>query len=195
MKTLIYGLVDPRTQMVRYVGKSSDGMLRPNTHRSPSVLRLYRETTRSIWIQELLGLGLDYTVVVLEFIPAPEARSNLCWWRASQNPTVINDAECWWIAFGRAAGWDLTNSTEGGEGVPGLVHTTEAKRQISDALLDRKFSDAHRAKISAAKLGKPKSEAHREAIRAARIRGFGVSKSALRKQRARERHLAEGFKP
>jgi hypothetical protein len=32
MKYLIYGLVDPRDNLVKYVGKSSKGLIRPKQH-------------------------------------------------------------------------------------------------------------------------------------------------------------------
>jgi hypothetical protein len=35
---IIYGLVDPNLNKIRYVGRSSSGLWRPNAHRYPSRL-------------------------------------------------------------------------------------------------------------------------------------------------------------
>lgn len=34
MRNLIYGLIDPRTRLIRYVGLSATGMVRPRKHRN-----------------------------------------------------------------------------------------------------------------------------------------------------------------
>jgi hypothetical protein len=92
---LIYGLIDPRTLLIRYVGLSSRGMRRPKEHRRSSGPNTYRRN----WVQSLKRLGLTYEIVVLEVI---------------KNEAELSQAERWWIAFGRACGWPLTNLTAGG---------------------------------------------------------------------------------
>jgi hypothetical protein len=49
----------------------------------------------------------------------------------------LNDREKVWIAYGRAAGWRLTNHTDGGFGMHG-----------------HRFSEDHKAKLSAVNKGK-----------------------------------------
>jgi hypothetical protein len=39
MQYIIYGLVDPETEELRYIGKSSTGMSRPKKHFYPSTLK------------------------------------------------------------------------------------------------------------------------------------------------------------
>ena len=51
------------------------------------------------WVRKLQSEGLDYTIAVLEEIA---------------DPTKLAEAECWWIAYGRASGWPLTNIADGG---------------------------------------------------------------------------------
>jgi hypothetical protein len=92
---LIYGLIDPRTRLIRYVGLSSRGMRRPKEHR----LRSCPDTYCRRWIRQLHALGLDYEVAVLEVLASA---------------VQLDEAERWWIAFGRACGWPLTNVTDGG---------------------------------------------------------------------------------
>lgn len=108
---LIYGLVDPRTLLVRYVGKSSSGMRRPRAHK----YRL-KGTHRAHWVRSLLGLGLMYEIVILESVESAE---------------LLNESECWWIAYGHLSCWPLTNHTEGGEGTTGYRASAETRAKLS----------------------------------------------------------------
>jgi hypothetical protein len=92
---LIYGLVDPRTALIRYVGMSSSGMLRPRMHRYPSCPDTYCRR----WVKSLQQEGLIYQIVVLETL---------------KDGVTLPEAERWWIAYGRACGWPLTNLIGGG---------------------------------------------------------------------------------
>jgi hypothetical protein len=52
-KFFVYGLFDPRTNEVRYVGKTCCGMKRPKGHVTPSVLK--RDVAiKGNWIRGLL---------------------------------------------------------------------------------------------------------------------------------------------
>jgi hypothetical protein len=105
---LIYGLIDPRSRLIRYVGMSSCGMRRPKQHRSTSCPNTYCRR----WVQQLQELRLDYEIVVLETV---------------SNAADLSQAECWWIAFGKACGWPLTNLTAGGG--PSEAAITEQRRR------------------------------------------------------------------
>lgn len=100
MTWLIYGLLDPRTRMVRYIGKSTTGMSRPNQHRRK------RDTDRTHcanWVRELQRVNFDFETTILETVePGLLER--------------LSQTERWWIAYGHASGWPLTNLTDGGEG-------------------------------------------------------------------------------
>lgn len=112
-RNIVYGLVDPRTSLVRYVGRSSNGMQRPKHHRHQ-----LRKDYRSNWIRELKQHGLSYGIAVLEEYTSPDA---------------LGEAERWWIAYGRMSGWPLTNLTDGGDGgTPGYRHTEESKKLMSE---------------------------------------------------------------
>ena len=63
-KFIIYGLTDPRTGEVRYVGKSTSGMNRPRAHRWPTHMRLNTHT--AAWVRKLHSLGLTYGIDVIE---------------------------------------------------------------------------------------------------------------------------------
>lgn len=113
-KKLIYGLIDPRTLLIRYVGKSSSGMTRPCNHGKGHTLR-HDRTRCGNWIRKLQSAGLEYSVVILELCDSPEA---------------LALAERWWIAFGRVCGWPLVNHTDGGEGCPGRLTSAETKAKL-----------------------------------------------------------------
>src|ERR1700694_1006043 len=114
---IIYALVDPRTRGIRYIGKSCTGTTRAVAHGSPAHM-LRWPSHKTNWIRELQGLGLKYEIQILEVLPTADA---LC------------DAERRWIAHGRAQGWPLTNLTDGGDGVPGIVFSKERNEKIRQA--------------------------------------------------------------
>ncbi len=96
--TFIYGLVDPRTQQVCYVGKANNPDARLEAHLSEAY-EDYR-TDKARWLRILLGADLRPVLKILEQVPYAD-------WP---------DREIHWIAFGRVNGWPLTNMTDGGEG-------------------------------------------------------------------------------
>jgi hypothetical protein len=111
---LIYALVDPRSGQWRYIGKSSSGLRRPREH-----VRAYflRSSTHKInWVKSLLAQGLEPQIEVLEELQGPES---------------LGEAEMEWIAAARAAGCQLTNETDGGEGLWGRKHTRETRLKMS----------------------------------------------------------------
>ncbi len=189
----IYGLIDPRTKLIRYVG------LATNIHRPLQHLRDEARTHKTNWIKDLLGFGLSYDVCVLETCTTVED---------------LRIAEIWWIAYGRACGWPLTNATDGGDGH--LNPTPEAREKISFAMSSRiigqhtrekmrenalgnqwhlghTVSEEGRDRISASLLGKTLTEEHRRNIsNGVRIypRGTGRARKTLnqriKRQLARE---------
>lgn len=169
---LIYALVDPRTLLVRYVGKSTRGLKRARQHMQPS--QLQKVAYRSAWLRSLVACGLECTIVVLEHL---------------DNASALVDAECFWIAYGRASGWPLTNLTDGGEGTLGRVVTEETRERIATALkgdanpakradvrtkiatsarmrVRSPLSSSTRAKIAASRTGKKHTAATKARLRA-----------------------------
>lgn len=115
-QNLIYGLVDPRTKLVRYVGLSTTGMKRPQQHRRPATNVQKYHSAR--WVAELKECGLTYEIVILE--SGSDSYEDLC------------ASERWWIAYGRASGWPLTNLTDGGEGTPGRHVSDEERARMGE---------------------------------------------------------------
>jgi len=190
IKFLIYGLVDPRTSLVRYIGQSSSGMRRPKHHRNASQLRT-KPGHRSSWIKALQRLELDYEIVVLEALESAE---------------LLNDAERWWISIGRAFGWDLTNATDGGDGTRGLKFSDEHRAKISIANTGKKHTLEQRALIVASLTGRPCSTATRLKIGAnwlgrkhseaslAKMRLAHAGQTVPQEQRERQRIAMTGYK-
>ena len=134
---LIYGLVDPRTGQVRYIGKSCKGMERPKEHGRPWHINHDRGYKGS-WLRLLKRLGLTYSILVLEEVPEGDS-------------PYLGSVECEWIAYGRHVGWPLTNLTDGGDGQsPGYVTRPETRALQRAVKLGRKKSAETRARMRAA---------------------------------------------
>ena len=118
---LIYGLIDPRTLLIRYVGQSARGLQRPKEHRHASCPDTYCRR----WVRCLEELGLTYSIVILESV---------------EDPKQLSEAERWWIAYGRALRWPLTNLTDGGCLSEEVL--TEKRRRKAAALAERRRRQA-----------------------------------------------------
>lgn len=129
-RNLIYGLRDPRTSEIRYVGKSARGTDRPMEHFPPPRVDV---TYKAIWLRKLLTLGLAPEIVVLEVCDSREA---------------LSSREQWWIAIGRAAlGKRFTNATAGGDGC--TDPTPELRAKMGAAISAVKNRPDVKARISA----------------------------------------------
>lgn len=154
---LIYGLLDPRDRLIRYVGKSSSGITRAKQHLQPS-RRAGENPDTNTWLDNLTDDGAKYEIVVLDYVDDPLAHSRDCWWWTGINSTALYDRERWWIAYGRASGWPLTNNADGGDGKAyGDRHPMRARpelaQRVADALRGQKMSPEACANMSeAAKL-------------------------------------------
>jgi hypothetical protein len=144
--TFIYGLVDPRTGYVRYVGKANRPTHRLAMHLTPGELR---ETShKNSWLHGLLNEGKKPELIILEAV----------------NRSVWQSAERAWIAYYRSIpGYPpLTNTTDGGEGVEGYVLSAEDRRKRSERQKGTRMSPSSRAKISAAHKGRKHTQTARK---------------------------------
>lgn len=130
-KRLIYGLLDPRTTEIRYIGKSTYGLERPKRHQRRSILK---RDHKSNWLRQLFDAGLTCDIIVLERL------------REDQD---INEREISWIAYGKSLGWRLTNLTVGGDGSAGYTLSDERKDRIGAVHRGKTVSVETREKISA----------------------------------------------
>jgi hypothetical protein len=130
----------------------------------------------------------------------------------------LSDRECWWIAFGLACGWPLTNLTNGGErpthtaelrakmgaarkGKPGKPHTAETRAKISTAQKGRPGKSPSvetRAKTNAANKGKLSGDANpakRPEVRAKMsLSGTGVKRLRTAEHNAKIAATHLGYK-
>jgi hypothetical protein len=157
---IIYGLCDPRTGELRYVGKSSQGLRRAKNHVKESDLRRHGRTHKTAWIRSLLKLGLRPKIIVIK-----ECQDAQCLYEEEQNI----------IAFYRKMNARLVNSTDGGPGRFGyklsdetkekirsaarrqtpVSHSAETKQFLRALQLGRKHSLDARSNMSAAHGGRP----------------------------------------
>lgn len=151
MRYIIYGLRDPRTGELRYIGKSTTGLTRPKKHLL--AVRLEDGTHLSNWRKSLHRIGLldQIEITVLEETTGSE----------------LGDREIWWIAQAKIAGADLVNGTDGGEGMlgrKGWRHSEESKERMRLARLGKKASEETRAKMREAHKGKKMPETLKEKL-------------------------------
>lgn len=110
MLNIIYGLIDPTTKQLRYVGQSCKGVRRARAH-------IYNGTHgtnehKRNWVNKLLDAGLMYEVEVLETVTTR---------------VELDEAEMFYIAYFRSIGCDLLNATAGGSGIWNPTAETRAK--------------------------------------------------------------------
>lgn len=146
MKTVfIYALNDPTRQHLgktRYIGKAKDPYVRYARHLTNNCRE---KTHKAHWIRSLLQIGKAPVLEILDEVPEVE-------WQMW---------ECEWIRLYRALGFDLTNVTDGGDGMCNPTKETREKMRV--AKLGEKchwFGKSHsvsieiREKLRAANLGK-----------------------------------------
>ncbi len=162
MAIYIYALRDPFTDEIRYIGKS----IRPR-ERLANQCNEKSNTHRCHWIQSVLARGSKPIQEILEVLP-----DDANW----------QDIEKKWIAYGRSAGWNLTNSTDGGDGVlnisgeskermiktwKGRKHRPESLLKIGQASKGRKFSEETLKRKSEKMKGRIISSEHRAKLSSA----------------------------
>src|SRR5690606_8102528 len=92
-KWIIYGLIDPRNNHLRYIGRSTKGLKRAHSIHSAKC---------KTWIISLLQKGLVPIPLILEEF---EKSNNI--------NEVLNNSEIKWINKAREEGANLTNMTSG----------------------------------------------------------------------------------
>jgi hypothetical protein len=114
MKQYIYSLSDPRTNDVRYIGKTSNVKNRFKKHIKVSLDNIV--TLKDEWIYELKNINLKPVIEILDI----------------GDDLNINDLEIYWISQFKTWGFNLANMTIGGEGGNwiGVNHKESSKRKM-----------------------------------------------------------------
>jgi len=121
----VYGLIDPRTGQIRYVGASGNLKQREQESRSPHGAR---RTPRDLFVVELLRLGTQPEFFVIEECATADEAFN---------------HEEWWIAYFRFLGADLLNRSTGGPTTKGVQWGMEDRVRMSRRRGGRPFTDQH----------------------------------------------------
>lgn len=150
---VIYGLYDPRTEKLRYIGQT----VRPLKERLKYHLSKHNlavsQTRCSKWLRSLMSFGLRPLVKVLE---EAESREHL------------DALEIDLIRQARGNGEELVNHADGGLSASGYSLGEDFRRAVSERMSGRKVSPETRAKLSAANKGKKLSYETREKMSLAR---------------------------
>lgn len=119
-RPFVYGLVDPAAPgHVRYVGMANVTGQRPYMHAKHA--RLGRTRLRHLmnWVRSIQAQGRGYSVLVLEELPA------------GASSKLVGFVEFSYIKALRGIGHDLTNLTDGGDGVINPCQETREKRRVA----------------------------------------------------------------
>jgi hypothetical protein len=172
-KFVIYGLVDPFTKKLRYIGKSTKGLRRAR--------ELHSAKCKS-WIISVLNNFLVPIIVIFEQIDENDENAF----------RLLNESEIRWIAKGRIDGADLTNICDGGSGTNGFKWNEEQKRRISEIHTGRKRSLETGMRISASKIGKKRGPPSKEQCEKQRVSMLG--KNTGPKSEDTKRKISESLK-
>jgi hypothetical protein len=132
----IYGLVDPRTQQIKYVGKTNQSLgkrLSQHVHH----YGVKRRNRQSCWIANMLKNGVKPEIVEIE----------------QTDETSWQEAEIFWIAYFRSIGADLKNWRQGGLGSTGRKLSESHKQKLREFSTGRKHSETSKKLMSEKKKG------------------------------------------
>jgi hypothetical protein len=171
MGGVIYALVDPHNEEIRYVGKTTQGMkTRMREHKRDCLVNKHRNPLYD-WMR---SLDQDPKVITCETIPLEDKT-------IQEQRAALIDSEKWWIDEVRSMGFDLFNKISGGSGVHGFKMPRDAVERVADANRGQKRSPEAVENIRLGQsardpstypcgeahhqFGKPISQDHREALR------------------------------
>ena len=127
--TFIYALIDPRNNRVKYIGKANNPEQRLYAHVSQARWadqKNNRANWHKIhWIRQVLSEELRPRILIIQKVTVTE-------WEK---------AERFWIAFYRAAGANLVNASDGGEGVSNP--SAETRAHANQMSRERMLSDSN----------------------------------------------------
>lgn len=168
---VIYGLSDPITDEIRYVGKAVDLYTRIRNHYKPS--RLKAKTHKNNWLNSMLNNNQFANVIIVE---------------ECENGDQLNECEIKWIKYYRELGNDLTNGTEGGDGGKMSPESIEKMRATKIGV---KLSHDHKLNISEGNKGRIVSEETRKKLSESRKKYIVSDETKEKMKLARLNYLAK----
>jgi hypothetical protein len=131
LETIIYGLFDPLSKQLRYVGKTTATLERRwSIHGSLAK----RKTPRHIynWWRGLLACGVEPEIFEIDRIPPGGD-----WVEAEQ----------FWIAYFRFVGCNLVNRCDGGQGTTGIIFSDQHIDRLRASHIGNRRSPEHQRKM------------------------------------------------
>ena len=133
----IYGLYDPRTSELRYVGFTSQPLQSRLKYGHLRTSELKLRTHKAHWISSLLRLGLKPEIFEIQ-------KTDINNWKFDEQ---------WNIEYFKSIGCRLTNATSGGDGTLGRKASPETRRKMSASGKTKTFSPSHRENLSLGHMG------------------------------------------
>lgn len=109
---LIYGLIDPRTKELRYIGQTTRGIKQLRVYFIDSFMKKKRHVAS--WIKNLHTDNLKPEVIILE--------------DSIKNKENLNNLEVFYISYFKSIGCNLTNLAEGGNSNSGFKLNKKQKK-------------------------------------------------------------------
>lgn len=149
MAFIIYGLCDPRTGELRYIGKTARGQQRYYEHLSVMRKKSGPKSHLRYWLRSLHRRGDRPDFFVIE---------------DATDGNALSIAEIELISYFKAVGCNLVNNTLGGDGASGHKHSAATRKRISEVQKGVPKSSEQRELISKTLTGRTLSAAHRAAL-------------------------------
>lgn len=125
----IYGLCDPDTNELRYIGLTGNGFKRISGHYNDCLLN-YKYSAVKKWIKKLRSHNKIFNVIYIEYF--------------DEDGIHVDESERFWIQYFTAIGCNLLNHEKGGRVRSDLAHYKDSK---SKSLKNRKKTKEHSLNI------------------------------------------------
>jgi hypothetical protein len=99
----VYGLVDPRDNQIKYIGKTTNLLKKRFYHHISESLKSKKPNKKQAWIINLIKQNIRPLIVLLD---------------SCNSEVELNESEIFFISYYRFLGQNLKNSQPGGEGNP-----------------------------------------------------------------------------
>lgn len=173
MKSYIY-IIENKVNGKAYIGKANNVKKRWDKHRAAAF-----DESDGLLYRAMRKHGIEnFQIRVID--------------EADDETYALNVLEPMWIRRFRDQGVELYNLTEGGDGIPGFVHSEETKRKMSKSQRGRKHSEESRQKLREANLGKSHSDETRRKLSEANSGRPKPPRSEEHRQRLSEVARARG---